>query len=286
MVCVYAIECRRPDIGILENCLGENYQVQAIELDNLEKATPPELLFVGWNGEQDDNPVRSRLRRMETLTRTREIFAFKDIPIFLVSDGNHRDEIGTAIRKQVYDVLFTPLTDEGVRKAVQKAMRPVGKETTLDVRLVNPFVQSAIEVLSTMANTNIVRKEVLLKKDYRMFGDVSAVIGIMGEKIEGSVAVTFHEELAHRIVGRMLGMDGDALSSEEVHDGLGELVNMISGKAKTSLSTVDGLQFNLALPTIVTGIGHEIAHRPGTPCLVIVFDAEDMPFAVQVAISS
>lgn len=286
MVSAYAIECRRPDVGILENCLGKEFSVKPMELDELEKAETPGLLFVGWNGNDDENPVRGKLRKMEALTKTREIFAFKDIPIFLVSDGKHKDEIGTAIRKQVYDVLFTPLTDEGVRMAVQKAMRPVGKETTLDVRLVNPFVQSAIEVLSTMANTQIVRKEVLLKKDYRMFGDVSAVIGIMGEKIEGSVAVTFHEELAHTIVGRMLGMEGNTLSSEEVHDGLGELVNMISGKAKTSLSTVDGLQFNLALPTIVTGIGHEIAHRPGTPCLVIVFEAEDMPFAVQVAISS
>jgi len=154
---------------------------------------------------------------------------------------------------------------------------------TIDVRFINPFVNATVNVMRTMAQTAVSRKEVSLKKNHRMVGSISGVIGIMGSGLEGTVALSFSKELAGTIVARMIGANPEELPEADLHDGLGELVNMISGSAKTELSAEAGLQLNLALPTVVSGEGHEITHRQGTPCLVIIFETEGKSFGLEVA---
>jgi CheY-specific phosphatase CheX len=60
---------------------------------------------------------------------------------------------------------------------------------------------------------------------------------------------------------------------------------VICGQATTQMSKNTSRDFSLALPSIITGFGHIITQRSDTPCLVIVFEADEKPFAVQVAIS-
>jgi chemotaxis protein CheX len=100
-------------------------------------------------------------------------------------------------------------------------------------------------------------------------------------KIDGAVVVSFNDDLARDIVARILGVPAFTVTPAELRDGVGEIINIISGNAKAALS---GTEFGheITLPAVVTGMGHEIAHPPNAPCVVIIFEADGRPFAVQI----
>jgi CheY-specific phosphatase CheX len=78
-------------------------------------------------------------------------------------------------------------------------------------------------------------------------------------------------------------MAPEEITSEDMCDGIGELVNMVSGRAKTSLSEDSGSLYRLSLPSIIKGPGHEIGGRPkNCPFLFLVFEAEGHSFILQV----
>jgi CheY-specific phosphatase CheX len=148
-------------------------------------------------------------------------------------------------------------------------------QANLDALLVNALIEATKDIFSTMANSQLDVKSVKPQRDYTPTGDISAIIGIMGSKGEGMVSLSFGVKTANLIVSRLLGIQQDAVSSDDRCDGIGELVNMISGNAKTKLSQESDASYKLSLPTIILGEGHEIATRPkNNPYLHICFGLE------------
>jgi chemotaxis protein CheX len=157
-------------------------------------------------------------------------------------------------------------------------------KSALDAKLVNPVIASTIEVLDTMASTKVVLQNIQPQKDYNPTGDISAVIGILGEDGEGMISLSFSYKLADTIVSRLLGLNSDEISKEDRSDGIGEIVNMISGNAKTALSQSTTTPYKLTLPTLIQGSGHEVASRPkNSPYLVIIFESEGETFHLQMS---
>jgi chemotaxis protein CheX len=154
---------------------------------------------------------------------------------------------------------------------------------SMDARLVNPLVMATTEILQTMAQTPAKLKEIQPSSDYIPQGDLSAIIGVMGHDGEGMVSISFKISLANTIVSRLLGVSINEITSEDRCDGIGELVNMISGNAKTALSEHADTPYRLSLPTIVLGAKHEIARRPLSPFLVLHFEAEGETFCLQIS---
>jgi chemotaxis protein CheX len=163
-------------------------------------------------------------------------------------------------------------------------MNAAGQSTNaIDAKLVNTLMQAVMEVCGTMAGTQVTLKEVVPSLDYKPTGDISSVIGISGEHGEGMLTLSFTEPMAGLLVGRLLGMAPEEICSEDMCDGIGELVNMVSGRAKTSLSEDSGSLYRLSLPSIIKGPGHEIGGRPkNCPFLFLVFEADGHSFVLQV----
>jgi chemotaxis protein CheX len=155
----------------------------------------------------------------------------------------------------------------------------------LDAALINAIIESTTEVFSTMVNTPVTLKGVMPQDDYHSQGDISGVIGITGDDGEGMVAISFSLELGNLLVGRLLGMEGKPIPSDDRSDGVGELLNMISGRTKAMLSGDKAVPYRLSLPMVIQGPNHELSSRPkNCPYLVIQFLAEDKyPFTVQVS---
>lgn len=291
---VYAVKCRFHDVGIIRHALADIATVTTVELSQLASVSPPpDIIFFGFGSGLDDlrdSEEERRIRNLATtsilLRKIRSSLSFRDVPILIVIEKKDIEDSEFTTQYGASGFLIAPLDEENIRKVVSEAMKPVGAQSSIDVRLVNPFVNATLLVLEKMAKTQATRREVLLKKDYRLFGEISAIIGITGDGVEGSVGLTFQEDLARDIVSRMWERPLKELSREEIYDGLGELVNVICGQATTELSRAEKQNYALALPTIVTGFGHEITQHSGTPCLSIVFEASQKVFAVQVAIKS
>jgi len=144
----------------------------------------------------------------------------------------------------------------------------------IELAFVMPFVDSTHRMFDMMMKQKIVRKEVYIKKNYVMFGDISGTIGLSG-KINGTGAISLPGPLALKCINDMVGSEvATSIYDEEVHDGVGELINMIAGNAKTVLSPTE-YAIDFTLPTIISGRGHELYHKKGTTNLSMVFETGD-----------
>jgi CheY-specific phosphatase CheX len=150
---------------------------------------------------------------------------------------------------------------------------PLDHHAPLDRTLVSAVVRSAMEVMGTMAQTQLEHKEIEGWEYYRPTGDISAVIGIFDNTGEGGMlSLTFPMTLARLLVSRLLTVNPASLSSEDVCDGVRELVNMVSGSTKAFLSEGSDNMYKLSLPAVILGGGHEIFNRPeNNPYLLIQF---------------
>lgn len=162
-------------------------------------------------------------------------------------------------------------------------MNKADVKSGLDAILVNALINSTKDIFLTMANSTITVKDIKPQADFCSTGDLSAVISIMGEKGEGMLSLSFSIDSANIIVSRLLGSSPASVTSDDRGDGIGELVNMISGATKTTLSRESGSTYNLSLPTIIMGKGHQVQARPkNSPYLHIVFELEGHEFNLQV----
>jgi len=156
----------------------------------------------------------------------------------------------------------------------------------LKIELISPFVEAAREVYAGFIGLPIRRKDLYLKQGYKMFGDISAIIGLSGV-VTGTCAISLSAHAAVRTVEKMLCEPlAQGVNCMEVRDGVGETVNMIAGKAKGTLSTTK-YKFDITLPTIISGAGHEFFQRRGTHCVVVLFQTEEKNlFTLEVSVAA
>jgi len=150
----------------------------------------------------------------------------------------------------------------------------------MDVKYINPFLYATVNVIKTMAFTDITPGKPYLKKGAMAEGDISGVIGMTGDVI-GSLSVTFTFPLIKDIIRNMLGDEIDEIS-EDVRDTVGEMTNMISGDARRLLQQ-EGLNLSAAIPTIISGVNHTIKHAIKGPIIVIPFTSNGGRAVVEIS---
>jgi chemotaxis protein CheX len=152
--------------------------------------------------------------------------------------------------------------------------------TPLSPKDILPFVNSTMNVFSTMVKIKPDIMPPVLKGDSKTTYDVSGVIGFSGE-IVGSVVLSFQLEAAKALVAALVGMEVDVESSDFC-DAVGELANMVAGSAKKDL----GRKANIAVPTVIIGPNHMVGRLSGVPCVVIPCKTSIGNFAVEVNIKA
>lgn len=152
----------------------------------------------------------------------------------------------------------------------------------MNVEYVNPFIDSVINVLSTMAQTKATAGKPFLKKGKSSKGDITGLIGMAGKSAKGSIAISFSAACITKVVGNML-MESFTEINDEITDAVGEITNMVSGGARKTLSE-KGYKFDMAIPTVIVGDGHTITHMTSGPVIVLPFDTEHGPFFIEICI--
>ncbi|MCG8569910.1 MAG: chemotaxis protein CheX [Spirochaetes bacterium] len=118
------------------------------------------------------------------------------------------------------------------------------------VEYVNPFVESAMQILKATVDENIERGELFLSNTGSQTKGVVVIIGLAGQ-VSGRVVLDMTESTALKIAS---AMNGEELTSidELVTATLTELGNMITGTAVTKLHEL-GFQFDLTPPALFKG---------------------------------
>ena len=150
----------------------------------------------------------------------------------------------------------------------------------MDVRYVNPVLESILNVLGTMANIQPTVGKPSIKSDKIAQGVVTGIIDLKGKQASGSVAISFSKPVALELAKNMLRMELEDVD-DMVQDLVGEMANMVAGGAKAKLDD-EGYDFELSLPSVIAGVGHSVDHGIDGPTIVLPFTTDKGGFSVEI----
>ncbi len=145
------------------------------------------------------------------------------------------------------------------------------------------FIQETINTFEVMLGVKPEARDLETKESTDSTYDISAIIGITGSGA-GGIVLSFPEDVACKVVSRMLGEELTELN-QDVSDGIGELVNIITGNAKRGLVKYGFQDLSLSLPSVVVGKHRTVWRSKDMPCLMKRFFSSELgPFCIEVNI--
>lgn len=146
--------------------------------------------------------------------------------------------------------------------------------------IVSEFVNAVKRVINVAVGDEILEFSTLPIKSDQLPGEVSATIELTGD-LRGQVAVSLPIQYAQTIAMNILGCSDNEIAEDEVREGVGEIINQITGKVRTDLWNY-GYRFNISTPTIVNKSISQIEPNAVFPHYVIVFRSKQAEFSLQV----
>ena len=134
---------------------------------------------------------------------------------------------------------------------------------------INPFLTSTISVFDTMLGCALTRGTPYVKSNSQPEHEVSGVIGLSG-KARGTVVLGLDREVALNATEALLEERPPEINGD-VTDAVGELANIIAGRAKAQL---EHLALSVSLPTVITGKHHCVEFPTKVTPICIPFESE------------
>jgi len=147
------------------------------------------------------------------------------------------------------------------------------------------FIEVTEKVLSTMAGLEVshtsssIVDESVNGLNITSCLDITGFVGFSGGA-KGSVLITLSKDMALATVGGMLGVEFQEIDSD-VGDGIGELINMVAGGAKTKLQE-RGIDFELSIANTVMGSDYQVTIPPGTNGIRLNFNSSAGKFFMEI----
>ncbi len=138
----------------------------------------------------------------------------------------------------------------------------------MDVRYINPFIESVVNVFKTMLDVDTLISKPYIKEHDDAAHNVAAIIGFSGDAV-GSVALCFNSRSASQIASKFAGTEITA-DHPDFADSLGEIANMVAGGAKAKM---EGLDISISLPRVVAGTGQHTLRSQKNPVLALPCDS-------------
>ncbi len=126
----------------------------------------------------------------------------------------------------------------------------------MNVKLLNPFVQAAVEVLKAEVGADVTRGEITLQKSSHTSDDITVLINLIGD-VYGVVMYGMPMSTGLDMVSSIMGQKFAELNPL-AQSGVAELGNVISGRATIRFSEA-GYRSNISTPTILIGSGVQIS---------------------------
>lgn len=150
----------------------------------------------------------------------------------------------------------------------------------MDPAFITPFIASIRNVFATMMMLEVTIGEAHIKADAGASHDVSGIIGMSGDVV-GSVVVSLPQPVAAAVASRFLSAEIKP-ESPDLADAIGEIVNMISGNAKSMFG--GGRRATISCPSVVVGKNHTIALSKDVPTVVIPCSTPCGDFTIEISI--
>lgn len=160
---------------------------------------------------------------------------------------------------------------------------PGGAAPRMDVRFINPFIESIMQMFDTMLGASAQRASVsLVRPGQHKHHMVCGIIGLSGH-VQGVVALVMPIETSKKITVNLLGDDTAAEDMTQIADTVAELVNIVAGSTKPHFAR-DEVPVELSLPTVVQGNGFELEYPSDAKWIEVSFKSEFGPFSMRVTL--
>jgi chemotaxis protein CheX len=137
----------------------------------------------------------------------------------------------------------------------------------MKAKYINPFLVASLNLFKEHLGMEVRSLNPFVRKDPTVLEEVSGIIGLAGET-SGAVVLSFSRSTAMNVVSVLAGKTYTALSNE-VLDGVGEMVNIIAGNAKQDLLE---FRISISLPGVIVGAATRIHWPEGIPVITIPFE--------------
>ena len=155
-------------------------------------------------------------------------------------------------------------------------------DTQIPKTIVSEFVNAVKKVLFINAGEEIESHTLVSDTAAQLPGDISSVIDLKGD-LRGKIAVSLPLNYARLITSKIVGCGPDEMIDEDVREGMGEIVNQITGKVRTDLWNY-GYRFNISIPELVNGPIEQVKKISLHPTHTIVFNTQFYSFSLQINI--
>ena len=263
----------KAEIALLK-ILGKDAYIQYEKFQESIRVGDHDMIIL-WM-EEDQAPVEQKIGKL------RYACNFQNIPIILMHEQDQDIPSQPYVIAGVTEVLSLSDPAPACRNIINGYLIPGREPLPEEKDYLDPFIRNTRHILRTMAGMEATFKKVYFSNTIRIFGDVSGIMGLSGNS-EGTLAVTFYWDLAKTIIARMMNTDEDKIDAELIHDGVSEIINMISGTTKKDFVGKPH-HFEITLPSVVVGPGHQIGYFQNTAAAVLIFDVDGQSFALHVCI--
>ena len=129
-----------------------------------------------------------------------------------------------------------------------------------NMQILEKSLSNAIEnVIGTMAGVTLSSSEKNPPDNALLNTQIIGVMMLVGD-MNAMLCLTMSNDTASLLVSYMTGIQADQLKNDDVYDGVSELINMISGSAKSLLKDTK-YSFRLTAPFTVVGENRFIIHK-------------------------
>ena len=274
MTKILLIDCSEATTKAISKLLGDTctYANQSFS-DKLDAGDLDMIIF------QAEDPIETAGSKISHL---RYACKFKPTPIIVIKQEDDNATIDRLMSTGASEVISLDAPSGAVRQIINGHLIPNRMPEEKEMEYLTPFIENSIQVLQKMASMKATFREAYFSNDMRIYGDLSGIIGLSGNS-EGTVALTLYWDLASKIIARMMNIQEANITAEYIHDGAGELINMISGSTKKRFAGTP-FHFDLSLPTVIMGSGHQLGHPDGSSIAVLIFDVDEWAFILQVCL--
>ena len=126
----------------------------------------------------------------------------------------------------------------------------------MNVKFLNPFLDAVVDVMKAEVGIPCTRGNLSMQKSSMTTSEVTVMISIIGQ-VQGVVLYGMSKATSLGVVSRILDQEFDEFDNL-AQSGIGELGNVISGKATINLSEA-GFQTTISPPTLIMGQGAHIS---------------------------
>ncbi len=150
----------------------------------------------------------------------------------------------------------------------------------MDVKIINPFLSSALNLFSHMFSIDARAGEpYLLGDELKHRWEISGILGLTGD-YQGLVGFRLPRLLADKMLERSgIETKTEEERQETVYGMIGEMTNIIAGNAS---SAIDHASIDISPPVVIFGENHRIAWPKTMPVIAIPFSSPSGPFEVDV----